>query len=441
VTVCLATVVCGFIQRYILDLGTINGDDRLMNWQSFKKLIVISLIALFPFVLGTQSAKAADISTPPTYAATFRFPTYSYGPLLDWVQFTFLNTQNQNYDYYNLDGSKTGGTFTLGTDYTAPIQVVGLDLRTGTIYLCNTDNPDHLNDWILPVDENNVLLSLSMSSGTTVNTSAFTIKFVDDQTGKQLAPDETNSIAYKFPDGMPDPLSNLKTALYNTDTAGHLVTSRTFSGYALATTPLTNDGSTYTYHYVKSKPSTSSPIVPATNSANVSSSSQKSDEGNQVSKQAPIKGSAITSTRKIGLYKTANFTQSNRKYWYPQQVRTKRPQFIITGYARSKHHTLRYKVCDVNHTRKTDKQTGYITANSTYVTSTYYQQRPKSVKIIGTHGVNVYSQANLTGKTTRHYQRGRILKVKALTHYHLTSRLVLTNGRYITGNKTFVIAK
>jgi len=34
-----------------------------------------------------------------------------------------------------------------------------------------------------------------------------------------------------------------------------------------------------------------------------------------------------------------------------------------------------------------------------------------------------------------------LIYIKAIKTHGLTTRLVLTNGRYITGNKTFVIAK
>ncbi|MFD1454961.1 DUF5776 domain-containing protein [Levilactobacillus lanxiensis] len=139
--------------------------------------------------------------------------------------------------------------------------------------------------------------------------------------------------------------------------------------------------------------------------------------------------------KKIGLYSQPTFTKQSRTRWFTKQIRPNRPTFTVIGYARSKAGNLRYKV------RTADGTTGYITTQSAYVTNTYYQHKPATVKVISAKGLNAYGNVVLNGKKLRHYARGSVVTVKAIKTHGLTTRLVLTNGRYITGNKTFVIAK
>ncbi|KRN03383.1 hypothetical protein FD13_GL000167 [Levilactobacillus senmaizukei DSM 21775 = NBRC 103853] len=55
--------------------------------------------------------------------------------------------------------------------------------------------------------------------------------------------------------------------------------------------------------------------------------------------------------------------------------------------------------------------------------------------------MNAYHTTKLSGKAVQHYRHGQVLKVKTIKHYHLTNRFQLTNGYYITANKTLVIKK
>ncbi|MBL3630331.1 hypothetical protein JMK37_06840 [Lactobacillus sp. GPB7-4] len=112
----------------------------------------------------------------------------------------------------------------------------------------------------------------------------------------------------------------------------------------------------------------------------------------------------------------------------------------MTGYATSKGGRPRYRVRDVNHHSRTAGLTGYITTQPQYVTNTYYKQNPRRIRVINAQGVNAYRRIKLTGKM-RHYKRGAVLKVKRLESYHLTTRLVLTNGQYVTANKTLVMKR
>ncbi|KRK86393.1 hypothetical protein FD17_GL002063 [Lentilactobacillus sunkii DSM 19904] len=155
---------------------------------------------------------------------------------------------------------------------------------------------------------------------------------------------------------------------------------------------------------------------------------------------AAVKGSAVYATKTIYMYKNPTFNKSHRIAKYPKSKRINRPMFVVTGYARSNGGALRYKVRDVNHSRKTDGKIGYITANRKFVVNVYYKTMPKNMKItvISKKGVHAYKHANLTGRVT-HYKTGKHLRVKKLVKHNLTTRYVLSNGYYVTANKKLVI--
>ncbi len=148
-------------------------------------------------------------------------------------------------------------------------------------------------------------------------------------------------------------------------------------------------------------------------------------------------GTVIYATKKIGLYRQATFTKQARKQWYQSKSRLNRPMFVVTGYAESKHGVARYKVKDVNHHSKTAGKTGYVTANGKYTTPVYYGTKHKQITVINPRGINAYSKKNLTGKPS-HYRQGQVLTVKKIVEHNLTTRFVLSNGRYVTANKTLV---
>lgn len=359
-----------------------------------------------------------------------------------------INFPEGTYDYYSLDGLSNGNQY---TDSSLPVQEMALDLRTATIYYHNTDNLNLVGDWMraTPDFNKNVLMTLAMTTDpqAPIQDSPVTLNFIDDQSNKVLDT-EKNNLRSQLHDGATDPLENLHDALYSKSADGQLLTTRSFSGYSLnTTTPLTNDGNTYTYHYVKTptrpdQPATT-PDTSSTTPAESTSSESTSESGTDPATGTPvaIKGEAVTATKKIGLYRHATFTKANRLHWYAQQARTQRPQFVVTGYAHSKNGLLRYQVRDVNHTAKTDGQRGYITAKDAYVTPTYYQKQPTTVRVISPRGINAYRHVDLSGRATQHYRRGSVLKIKGIEQHHLTTRLVLANGHYITGNKTLVIKK
>lgn len=148
-------------------------------------------------------------------------------------------------------------------------------------------------------------------------------------------------------------------------------------------------------------------------------------------------GTVIYATKKIGLYKNATFTNKARKQWYAKKSRINRPMFVVTGYAKSKNGVERYHVKDVNHHSKTADKTGYVTANAKYTSRVYYATKQKTITVINPKGVNAYSKKNLTNKKA-HYRQGQVLKVKKIVNQNLTTRFVLSNGRYVTANKLLV---
>lgn len=197
--------------------------------------------------------------------------------------------------------------------------------------------------------------------------------------------------------------------------------------------------------------STNTSSTPANNAGNSSSSITPANNSSSSSGQAPTtttkqptmpknvaaKGAVVYAIKKVGLYKTANFTTNSRKTWYPKKPRLYRPMFVVTGYSRDTNGKLRYQVRDVNHHSKRDGQTGYLTASRNYVRPVYYAAKTSQITVINPRGVNAYRKANLSGKV-KNYRQGTVLKVKQIVKHNLTTRYVLTNGQYVTANRKLV---
>ncbi|WP_203644159.1 DUF5776 domain-containing protein [Levilactobacillus lanxiensis] len=256
--------------------------------------------------------------------------------------------------------------------------------------------------------------------------------------------------------------------LYNSDFVSTLKTQALpISGYFLnSSNPVTasENNTTFTYHYIadpdsgsdsgssSNSSSDSSSNSGAGSSSNTNTSSSltppktavtQPSASNTTSKASPlaVKGTAIYATKKIGLYTSPNFKATTRNIWYVKKSRQNRPKFIVTGYKRSQNGTLRYRIRDINHNSLTNDRRGYITANSQYVQPLYYQSQPTKIRVIAAKGLNGYHHVDLSGRIARHYKRGSVLKVTAIRDYHLTTRMMLPNGQYVSGNKTLVIKK
>jgi len=174
-------------------------------------------------------------------------------------------------------------------------------------------------------------------------------------------------------------------------------------------------------------------------SANNSSESNVTSESSSATTNRPTSKhpSVIYATKKIGLYRTPNFSAKTRQTWYTKQPRIYRPMFEVVGYAQSTKGTPRYLVKDVNHESKTYGKTGYVTTKSAFVQSAYYQQKSAKITIIAPDGVNAYKNKDLS-RQTKHYRQGQALTVVRKVTHNLTTRYVLKDGRYITANRKLV---
>lgn len=176
---------------------------------------------------------------------------------------------------------------------------------------------------------------------------------------------------------------------------------------AHSTTPSNNGGgsSTPTTPTTPTKPA-GTPSTPAvtpekpTTSEGKPAPNQKQADQLEIPSYAAKKRQAVYAINRIYLYKHANFNKQQRLVSYPKQKRVDRPMFVVIDYARANNGALRYKVRDVNHTKKSDGKIGYITADWQFVRPVYYRSMPKNhkVTVINHRGVHAYKNKNLTGR-------------------------------------------
>ncbi|WP_283679710.1 DUF5695 domain-containing protein [Lentilactobacillus sp. Marseille-Q4993] len=185
--------------------------------------------------------------------------------------------------------------------------------------------------------------------------------------------------------------------------------------------------------------SSSSAINSSSSDANGNQSSSSVDN-NTVSKDKGYKkGTMLYATKKVRLYKGTKFDSSTRIVTYKKQSRTKRPEFKVISKTKNANGVARYKVVDMNKHTKNYKRTGYITASSKYVQPLYYQSLAKHhVKVISKTGINSYKSKSFSGKV-HHYKYATKLKVKKIVKTKLRTTFVLNNGKFITGNKKFIM--
>ncbi|KIP00032.1 DUF5776 domain-containing protein [Levilactobacillus brevis] len=351
------------------------------------------------------------------------------------------------YDYYDADGSKIA---TKTSTFSGILRELRINLAQKEAYFMESAAKVYFK--ISDTSNFKALYSIS----TLYATKKLTINFVDDN---------NKSIDTSMSLNVPDDNDGVQTTNYaQTIETALLEATPTITDYTFDKAAMTTDtesNPTIMYHFSadsttssssssessssesnssESSSSESSSVNSATSSTdsgNLSDSSSAngaSDTATSSATKVSVSKTSVYATRKIGLYKTVNFTKNNRIRWYQKQPRTKRPKFTVIGYARTKAGTLRYKV------KTTSGQTGYITANTDYVGNTYYQTTPKKITVINAKGINAYRKVNLTSKV-RHYRKGTALKIKAVKQHGITTRLILTNGTYITANKTMVLKK
>ncbi|WP_283679820.1 DUF5776 domain-containing protein [Lentilactobacillus sp. Marseille-Q4993] len=193
--------------------------------------------------------------------------------------------------------------------------------------------------------------------------------------------------------------------------------------------------------------SATSTTKPDTN--NQSSSNQSSATSDQTSKPSTTntnKETTVSNSRKVVyaikplyMYKNSNFKKSERIAMYANKPRVKRPMFVVLKTVKSATGNTRYYVRDVNHNGKYDNKRGYITARSNRVVGAYNRTTNKTITIINPTGVNKYRKISLQDKVG-HLKQGTTLKVKGYITHNLTTRFVLSDGSYITGNKKLVLS-
>lgn len=436
------------------------GMDVHMSRKYFNTVLLLSTTLLTGLALSRPLTSHADTSTPPTSAATTTTSSDSsssttsdgttYGVDsgdIAWVKYPsslsiVTSFDPGTYDYYDADGSKIA---TKTSTFSGILRELRINLAQKEAYFMESA----ANVYFKVSDTNNFKALYSIS--TLYATKKLMINFVDDN---------NKSIDTSMSLSVPDDNDGVQTTNYaQTIETALLEATPTITDYTFDKAAMTTDtesNPTITYHFSadsttssssssessssESNSSESSSVNSATSSTdsgNLSDSSSAngaSDTATSSATKVSVSKTSVYATRKIGLYKTVNFTKNNRIRWYQKQPRTKRPKFTVIEYARTNAGTLRYKV------KITSGQTGYITANTDYVGNTYYQTTPKKVTVINAKGINAYRKVNLTSKV-RHYRKGIVLKVKADKQHGITTRLILTNGTYITANKTMVLKK
>lgn len=437
------------------------GMDVHMSRKYFNTVLLLSTTLLTGLALSYPLTSHADTSTQTSSAvattASASSTTTSNGNTygvdddnIVWITYPsthVLTTYTRTGTYYNADGSDTNKTVS-GTSGALGEVRINLNQRTAYIWDSMLDATSNTSD--------RKYRKITSVSSFTPFSSVYTIKpltinFVDTD-GQSI----DHSMTFDFPDNS----DKLENALLD---ATPTVDGYTFSSAAVTTGSDDNPAVTYTFtkntsdsgsgnessNSESSSSEASSSESSSSESSSVNSATSSTDSGNlsdsssangasdtatSSATKVSVSKTSVYATRKIGLYKTVNFTKNNRIRWYQKQPRTKRPKFTVIGYARTKAGTLRYKV------KTTSGQTGYITANTDYVGNTYYQTTPKKITVINAKGINAYRKVNLTSKV-RHYRKGTVLKIKAVKQHGITTRLILTNGTYITANKTMVLKK
>ncbi len=205
------------------------------------------------------------------------------------------------------------------------------------------------------------------------------------------------------------------------------------------TVPVTDSTTTITQTPATTTTTTSGAATTTTPTTTPASQPVKSGSQQLVATPAPVEQEVVYAIRGLNMYKSPNFSKNSMVAIYPKQKRINRPMFKLVDYAKSSTGVLRLKVVDINKTSRTYNKTGYITADDRYTASAYYQSIPKNrkIKVIAPKGIRAYNSEFLEGKS-KHYKKGAKLKVVRVMKSNLTTRFVLSNGMYVTGNKTLV---
>ncbi|GAD16946.1 DUF5776 domain-containing protein [Lentilactobacillus otakiensis] len=180
---------------------------------------------------------------------------------------------------------------------------------------------------------------------------------------------------------------------------------------------------------INSTPSASSPSA-----ASSSSTTTTVTKPTTTKKSKSAKGSVVYGLTTLKLYKSTNFTKHNLAKTYKKQHRTNRPMFLVLRQVTSKQGHAVYRVKDMK-----SGKTGYMLSARKYLTGAYYSAKVTRVKVINPKGINESNYLDLTNKK-QHVKKNKSLSVQKVVGYGHTTRLLLTNGRYISANKKLVMA-
>ncbi|MCL0330082.1 MucBP domain-containing protein [Apilactobacillus xinyiensis] len=225
----------------------------------------------------------------------------------------------------------------------------------------------------------------------------------------------------------------------------YTTSAKDIPGYTLSKEPTNKTGKYDTddvnvnYEYTKNSDNDNIPII-----VNPSNHDAKNSDNNNIphnhfridkNKTSKYHGLAICSIKYINMYSGLNNDLNNRSNIvasYIKKTRIKYPMFVVKG-VYSYENREYYKVVDVNHKSKTNGLIGYITANKHYVIPAYLKSHTRFITVINPYGV--YSSSNVKlNNNLKKYNQGSILKINGIVKHNLTTRYVLPNGNYITGN-------
>ncbi|WP_204120342.1 MULTISPECIES: DUF5776 domain-containing protein [Levilactobacillus] len=367
--------------------------------------------------------------TTPLPAATVKNNTITLTPA---TLFAYqLNSLNQ--------GATHGGTtqpdafFYRARNHNEPD---GTDDLTDTTPTSLVNGTNHYNEGLLSPPEQNNLFPDENNQTHYIGGDYFNSLNYDQSPYQIVATQQyASSVAAEYSNysfTLDTPLST-DTKMYNIPSTTKSVQLRVMYSEAVGASITTTPGFTQDYEIPLNWSSTGNTATSSSANTTTTTSNSSPNTADTVSP----KGTVVYATKKIGLYNGTNFTKKGRQHWYRKQPRINRPMFKVTGYANSTAGRPRYLVKDVNHRSKTAGDEGYITTQAAYVTPVYYRKAAKKITVINPNGVNAYRNKSLTGKAT-HYRQGQTLRVKKLVKHNLTTRYVLTNGRYITANKKLV---
>jgi len=286
----------------------------------------------------------------------------------------------------------------------------GIDHTAGPLYIGKLSDETHgdMLEYLESMDSPNLQYLVQAPDGKMVETSDIPGNFKDNKNLAIHVPVGSKKVQVRIAVSSSDK-SATYTQIYTIPIAGMTDTTDTNTGSS-------NNGS-----------------VDSSSESSVTSESSSTTASQPTTKRPKV----IYATKKIGLYRTPNFSAKTRQAWYAKQPRIYRPMFKVIGYAQSTNGTPRYLVKDVNHDSKTYGQTGYVTTKAAFVQSAYYRQKPAKITVIAPDGVNAYRNKDLS-RQAKHYRQGQTLVIVRKVTHNLTTRYVLKDGSYITANRKLV---